>query len=181
MERDFLSNFLAFLYVHNRNIYKYRARIIIMVYTEIKKNKKNKYFYRVRSIRKGKRFSKKRIYLGANLSKEELAEKEKQADKKLLEEVIYRNIEKIKPKIINILKKYHVKKAGIFGSYAVGEQKKDSDIDILIEPPKNMGFKFVGLEIQLTKALKKKVDLVSYNGISPYLKSKILDQEIRIK
>ena len=43
-----------------------------------------------------------------------------------------------------------------------------------------MGFKFAGLEIQLTKALKKKVDLVSYNGISPYLKDKILSQEVRI-
>ncbi|MBS3171670.1 nucleotidyltransferase family protein [Candidatus Woesearchaeota archaeon] len=89
-------------------------------------------------------------------------------------------IEKLKPKIIEILKKNNIKRAGIFGSYARGEQKKNSDIDILVEPAKNMGFKFAGLEIQLTKALRKKVDLVSYNGISNYLKEKILSQEIRI-
>ena len=43
-----------------------------------------------------------------------------------------------------------------------------------------MGFEFAGLEILLSKKLKKKVDLVSYNGLSPYLKDKILSQEIRI-
>ena len=32
-----------------------------------------------------------------------------------------------------ILKKYDVKKIGLFGSYAKGEQKKDSDIDFLVE------------------------------------------------
>ena len=39
----------------------------------------------------------------------------------------------IKRKIIPILKKNHVVRAGIFGSYARGEQKKNSDIDILIK------------------------------------------------
>ena len=43
-----------------------------------------------------------------------------------------------------------------------------------------MGFKFAGLEIELSQKLKKKVDLVSYNGLSPYLKDKILREEIRI-
>lgn len=150
-----------------------------MVYTEIKKNKKNKYFYRVRSIRNGKRFSKKRIYLGANLSKEKLAENEKQADKKLLEEVVYRNIEKIKPKIINILKKYNIKKAGIFGSYAKGEQKKGSDIDILIDFDGGL-LKLVRLERELGKKLKLKVDLLTYSGINHLLKNRILNEETRI-
>jgi hypothetical protein len=154
-----------------------------MVYTEIKARNKRKYFYRVVSIRKKEKILKKRKYLGVNLSKEELSLKEKEADKgfNLINENKQKeSIEKIKPKIIKILKKNNIKRAGIFGSYARGENKKDSDIDILVEPAKNMGFKFAGLEIQLSKALKRKVDLVSYNGISPYLKNKILSQEIRI-
>ena len=94
--------------------------------------------------------------------------------------MVNKKIQNIKKKIASLLKKKGIKKAGIFGSYARGEEKKGSDIDILIEPTKNMGFKFAGLEIQLTKVLKKKVDLVSYNGISPYLKNRILKQEVRI-
>ena len=81
---------------------------------------------------------------------------------------------------VPILKKNGVKKAGIFGSYARGEAKKKSDVDILVLPPKGMGFGFAGLEMELSKKLHKKVDLVSYNGLSPYLKDKILEQEVRI-
>jgi len=154
-----------------------------VTYTEIKTRNGKKYFYRVLSVRKGEKISKKRKYLGVNLAKKELSFKEKDADNvfNLISENKKKEvIEKIKSKIIKILKKNDIKRAGIFGSYAKGEQKKDSDIDILIEPAKNMGFKFAGLEIQLAKALKKRVDLVSYNGISPYLKNKILSQEVRI-
>jgi len=54
-----------------------------MVYTEIKKKKDKKYFYRVKSVRKGKKIGKERRYLGVNLNKKILAEKEKEADKEL--------------------------------------------------------------------------------------------------
>jgi len=154
-----------------------------MVYTEIKERNGKKYYYRVISLRKGNKISKKRKYLGVNLSSTILLLKESRADKELNLKNETKKIEvikKIKPKIIRILRKNKIKRAGIFGSYARGEAKKNSDIDIIIEPTKDMGFKFAGLEIQLTKALKKKVDLVSYNGISPHLKDKILSQEVRI-
>jgi len=91
-----------------------------------------------------------------------------------------RHLAPIKRTIIGILRRHHIHQAGLFGSYARGEQKRDSDIDIIIKPSKNMGFKFAGLEIELSQKLKKKVDLVSYNGLSPYLKDKILREEIRI-
>lgn len=90
------------------------------------------------------------------------------------------DIEKIKKKIIPILKKNNVTKAGIFGSYVTGEAKKDSDIDILIESPKGIGFGFAGIELELEKALGKKVDLLTYKGLSPYLKKYILKEEVRI-
>ncbi len=151
-----------------------------MAYTEIKQKNGRKYFYRVRSIREGKKFKKERIYLGKNLSKKDSSIKEEQANKKLMIDKINKTLIKLKPKIKKILKKNKVKKAGIFGSYAIGEQKKNSDIDILIEPPKGIGFGFVGIQLELQNKLKKKIDLLSYNGISPYLKEKILNQEIRI-
>jgi Fic family protein len=55
-----------------------------MVYTEIKEKGKNKYYYRVHNLRKGKNFKKKRVYLGANLEDKELKNKEENADKELL-------------------------------------------------------------------------------------------------
>jgi len=149
-----------------------------MVYTEIKTQNRNKYFYRALSIRVGNKYQKKRIYLGKNLKQKELLILENKADKEL--KVPNKNIEKLKRKIIPILKKNKIKRAGIFGSYAEGLQKKDSDIDILILPSKNLGFGFAGIENELSKKLGKKVDLVSYNGLSPYLKERILKQEIRI-
>jgi len=54
-----------------------------MVHNEIQEKKGRKYYYRVKSIREGKKVSKERIYLGVNLSKEDLKKKEKEADKKL--------------------------------------------------------------------------------------------------
>ena len=79
------------------------------------------------------------------------------------------------------MRKHRIKKAGLFGSYVRGEQKKNSDIDILIEPTKNMSLlDLSGLKIELEKALSKKVDLVSYKYIHPYLKEKILRNEVSI-
>lgn len=54
-----------------------------MVHNEIQEKNGRKYYYRVKSIRIKNRVKKERIYLGVNLSKEELKKKEKEADKKL--------------------------------------------------------------------------------------------------
>jgi len=151
-----------------------------MTYTELKEKNGKKYYYRVRSVRVGNNFKKERIYLGVNLSENRLNEKENNADKILLKDRVNKGLQEIKPKIISVLKKNKIKRAGVFGSFARGEQKKNSDIDILIQPTKNMGFGFTGIELELERKLKRKVDLVSYNGISPYLKNQILSQEVRI-
>lgn len=151
-----------------------------MPYTEIKEKNKKKYYYRVRTIREGKKFKKQRIYLGKDLKNKDLTIREKVADKRIVEDKVNKSLGEIKQKIIQVLKKYKIKKAGIFGSYAKGDQRKNSDIDILVEPPKGIGFGFAGIEMELEKKLGKKIDLVSYNGLSPYLKNKILNQEVKI-
>jgi Fic family protein len=56
---------------------------MFVTYTEIIKKNKNRYFYRVRSIRKGTKVNKKRIYLGSNLKKNELKAAEQKADREL--------------------------------------------------------------------------------------------------
>lgn len=151
-----------------------------MAYTEIKEKNSKKYFYRVRSFREGDKFRKKRIYLGKGLVKAELLRKEKSADKKLVGEKKLTSLEKIVPVIKKVLEKNNVKRAGIFGSYSRGEQEKNSDIDVLIEPPKGIGFGFVGIQLELEKKLGKKVDLITYKYINPHLKKNILKSEVRI-
>lgn len=90
-------------------------------------------------------------------------------------------IEKIKNKILPILKQAGVKKSSIFGSYVRGEETKSSDIDILVELPKGSSLlDLIGLEIELKKAVGKKVDLLTYNSINPLLKDYIQKDQLRI-
>jgi len=155
-----------------------------MTFTEVRNINGKKYYYRVISIRNGKKVSKKRIYLGSGFSDSEIIEKEEEADKRMSLEKIKPNkeIEKIKSKIVKVLKKNKVSKAGIFGSYSRGEQKKDSDIDIAVEiNDKDMSLLgFIRLIGLLEELLKRKVDLVEYNAIKPRIKERILREEIKI-
>lgn len=91
------------------------------------------------------------------------------------------NLKKITPQIVETLKKNKIKKASIFGSFARGEDNKNSDVDVLIETKKGMSlFGFVGIKLELEDKLGRKVDLVTYKSLHPYLRKKILDEEVRI-
>ena len=88
-----------------------------MVYTETRTLNGNKYYYRGVSFRNKNKVQKKRIYLGCNLSNKDIATKEKKADEKLLFEKrkkIKKEIQKIRSKILTVLKKNKVTRAGIF-------------------------------------------------------------------
>ncbi|MFH1233834.1 MAG: nucleotidyltransferase family protein [Patescibacteria group bacterium] len=90
-------------------------------------------------------------------------------------------ITKIKGKILPILKKNNVVRASIFGSFARGENKKGSDIDILVELKKNKSLlDLIHLKNELEDLLKQKVDLLTYNGINPRLEKYIYKDEIKI-
>ncbi|MBS3163685.1 nucleotidyltransferase family protein [Candidatus Woesearchaeota archaeon] len=156
-----------------------------MAYTEDRNVNGRTYYYRVLSVRKGKKISKKRVYLGYGLSETELSKKEREADKQLIPAKTKRinsDIENIKSQIIKILKKNYIVRAGIFGSYARGDAKKNSDIDIAVQI-KNKNISLIGfikiIRI-LEETLKRKVDLVEYSEIKPRIKERILREEIRI-
>lgn len=91
-------------------------------------------------------------------------------------------IDEIKQKILPILKEHKVTKAGIFGSYARGEQNKKSDVDILVEISDDaMGLLgFIRLKSILEKAIKRKIDLVEYSLIRKELRERILNDEVPI-
>ena len=148
-----------------------------MAYTEIIQRNDNTYYYRTISLRVDNKVSKKRKYLGKNLTKNQLQSKEKTADKDLGKIQEYNSI---KRKLRKILSQENIKKASIFGSYSRLEQKKSSDVDLIIQPPKNMGFEYFSLEDKISKKLNKKVDIITYNSINPLLKEQILKDEERI-
>ena len=90
-------------------------------------------------------------------------------------------LDKIKSRAVPILKKHGVLKAGIFGSYATGKTKKNSDVDILVEIKKDISLlDFIGIQLELEKVLNKKVDLVEYQTIKSIIKERILNEEVRI-
>jgi hypothetical protein len=87
----------------------------------------------------------------------------------------------IKKTVIPILKKYSVVKAAIFGSFARGEARSDSDVDLLIELSTDKPlFRIINLKLDLEDALERKVDLVSYGWIDPHIKERIMAEQIRI-
>lgn len=89
-------------------------------------------------------------------------------------------------KILNLLKNeirknYKAEIVGIFGSYARGEQKRKSDLDIIVKFSEGATlFDFVGLGVFLEKKLKLKVDIVPYDSIREELKKVILKEAIYI-
>ena len=90
-------------------------------------------------------------------------------------------LKELTPKIVEILLKNGVAKAGIFGSYARGEETPKSDLDILVEfKGRKSLLDLVGLEQDLEDQLKRKFDVMTYGSLSPYLKEGILREEVRI-
>lgn len=91
------------------------------------------------------------------------------------------NIDQIKTKVIPILKQAGVTRSSLFGSVARGEAKDDSDIDILVDLPKEKDLlEFVHLKHSLENVLGRKVDLVEYHTIKPLIRDSILHDQIQI-
>ena len=83
--------------------------------------------------------------------------------------------------IHDFLRTQPIFKAYVFGSYSRSEEKADSDIDILLELEDHVDlYQFILIKIELERLLKKKVDLVSNNGLSPRLKPYIDKEKILI-
>lgn len=74
---------------------------------------------------------------------------------------------------------YQIKRIGIFGSWVRGEQTEGSDIDVLVEFEKPVGFfAFIELEDRLSELLGVRVDLVTPDALKPLIKSYILEETV---
>lgn len=85
----------------------------------------------------------------------------------------------LKRKKPDIAKKYPIKTLGLFGSYVRGQQKKNSDLDVLVEFSRPIGLiKFLSLENYLSQLVGVKVDLVAKNALKPRIGKHILQETI---
>ncbi len=71
---------------------------------------------------------------------------------------------------------YSVKEIGLFGSYTSDTANDDSDIDLIIELYKPIGWKFFSLEIYLEQIFGCKIDLVTKSALRERMKDDILSK-----
>jgi len=86
---------------------------------------------------------------------------------------ILKRLDELKP---FLQKEYSVKSIGLFGSFSDNSFSDDSDIDILVELEKPIGWKFFSLEIFLENTFGRKIDLVTKNALKKQIKDRILKQ-----
>ena len=90
-------------------------------------------------------------------------------------------IEMVKEKILPILSKYGVRRAGLFGSVVRKDFGQSSDVDILVDVDDHLSLlSLIEMKLALQDVLERPVDLVEYEMIKPQLRPYILDEEIRI-
>ena len=82
-------------------------------------------------------------------------------------------LQRIKPQL---QQEYDVKTVGLFGSFADGTFSDNSDVDILVEFERPVGWKFFTLEKYLEKALNRKIDLVTITALKEQYKFLVLSQ-----
>ena len=79
--------------------------------------------------------------------------------------------------------KYTVKEIGVFGSYVRGEQRRKSDVDILVEFEESSTLSlldFIGLENHLSDVLGVKVDLVEKHTLKPRIGKHVLEEVVNV-
>jgi len=91
---------------------------------------------------------------------------------------ILASLKKLKGEVTN---EYSVKTIGVFGSVARNEQTGTSDIDLLVEFSKPVGFvTFMRLENFLSERLGNRVDLVTSDSLKPVIRQDVLAEVIYV-
>lgn len=86
---------------------------------------------------------------------------------------ILSKLKELKPEL---RKNYSVREIGLFGSFSDDSYTEESDIDILVELDRPIGWKIFTLEIYLEKIFGRKIDLVTKNALKEQIKDNILKQ-----
>lgn len=91
----------------------------------------------------------------------------------ITKETILFKLKELKP---SLYKDFAVKEIGLFGSFSDNTNDEKSDIDILVEFEKPIGWKFFSLELYLEKTFNRKIDLVTKGALKEQIKESILKQ-----
>lgn len=75
-----------------------------------------------------------------------------------------------------IAERFHVRTIGFFGSYATGQATEHSDVDILVEFERPIGWAFFDLQDLLAQELDRQVDLVTLSGLKERIKPMVISQ-----
>lgn len=74
-------------------------------------------------------------------------------------------------------RRYPIREMGVFGSYVRGEQREDSDLDVLVELGDGITLiDYVGLQLELSDALGLKVDLANKKTLKRRIGQRILSE-----
>jgi predicted nucleotidyltransferase len=91
------------------------------------------------------------------------------------------SIARVRRTVLPILKQHDVKRASLFGSFARGEETRDSDLDLLIEfKGQKSLFDLVGLKLALEAKIHRKVDVVTYRALHPAMQNQVLHEQVVI-
>ena len=82
-------------------------------------------------------------------------------------------LKELKP---TLKEEFAVREIGLFGSFSEGTFSEESDIDLLVELERPIGWKFFSLELYLEKVFNRRVDLVTKSALKEPIKNTILNQ-----
>ena len=92
---------------------------------------------------------------------------------------LYEALHQQKDNILDIAKHYHAVNIRVFGSVVRGEEREDSDIDLLVDfLPGTTLLDQVGLIDALSSALGRKVDIVSERALNKHLRQRVLQEAV---
>ena len=90
-------------------------------------------------------------------------------------------IAKLKNKIIPVLEQHDVIHAAVFGSFARGEERENSDLDLLVELGENKTLlDLVALKLELEELLGREIDIVTNNALQSGIKEIVLKERVAI-
>lgn len=81
----------------------------------------------------------------------------------------------IKRSLAEYFRQQPVERVWLFGSYARGEEREDSDVDLLVDldPTQSVGLRFFGMWSDIERLLGRNVDLVTENGLDDYARESV--------
>jgi predicted nucleotidyltransferase len=88
-------------------------------------------------------------------------------------------LEKYRSEILNLAKRHGARDVRVFGSFARGEERQGSDLDLLVTLGEGRSLlDLVGLKQDLEDLVHRPVDVVTERALSPYVRERVLSEAV---